>query len=487
MLGMYVHTHWGYNRPYSARRWEIPDWEAYLDGLSRLGFDTVKVWPQIDTMPLIPTESDIAYLARLARATEVAHQRFGMKVILVLTANCMGNERAADYAFHDRPYFVCERKVNPGDEVAVQELLTQRRNALRSVPNADAIAIIDSDPGGYIGSTNDAFVDLCVRQMAVFRRLNPSAEFVYWMLVGWETYCRFWEAQLRDDDPDPTPWRYQNPSDFLDTLTLLQARMPEPWWATGFLDLHIEALEQLGLQDRAMYYPYGAIEGEPVFPLTVCYGGIERRLTPEALLRYPLGAMGNAQTHCLQLPHTYWFSHLARGGTMDAADLVGFAERLLPGLGETIAAGWEAIEPGDADDQRRAARELRAATGKAHRLADLSGLLFGDADRFLADLAMNLELRAALIAFGGAVEARGDARASLRDAVDQFKMYQARVGFVDAYDGPLTALLHVPLKALDHPRLNAVLSDFADWRNPAVRNGIVPRLIAAMEQYLAGI
>ena len=45
MLGMYVHTHWGYNRPYSARRWTVADWEGYLEGLSRLGFDTVKVWP----------------------------------------------------------------------------------------------------------------------------------------------------------------------------------------------------------------------------------------------------------------------------------------------------------------------------------------------------------------------------------------------------------------------------------------------------------
>ncbi len=484
MLGMYVHTHWGYNRPYSARRWTLPDWEGYLEGLSHLGFDAVKIWPQIDTMPLNPTPSDAAYLHTLAKATETAHDRFGMQVILVLTANCMGNERAAGYAFHGRPYFICERKVNPSDEDEVATLMVQRHNALSFVPNADAIAIIDSDPGGYIGSTDEEFVDLCVRQMAVYRDLNPSAAFVYWMLVGWETYCRFWEAQRNAEAPDPNPWPYQQPSDFDDTLALLQARMPEPWWLTGYLDRHLQAIDRLELRDRAMFYPYGLIEGEPVFPLTVCYGGLEKRLTPEAMGPYHLGVMGNAQTHCLQLPHTYWFAHLARGGTMATADLVGFAERLLPGLGDPIAEAWGAIESTEPERQLEAARCLRTAVGTDHRLGDLGGLLFGDADRFLVDLATNLELRAALARFGQAVKERHDVRPTLGAALERFTAYQQRVGFVDAYGGPLTVLLNQPLAELEDPGLNTVLHDFDDWRHPDVRNGIVPRLIAAMEHYM---
>ncbi|MCU0520801.1 MAG: hypothetical protein MUF84_08930 [Anaerolineae bacterium] len=484
MLGMYIHTHWGYNRPYSARRWTDADWEGYLEGLSRLGFDTVMIWPQIDTMPLVPTASDAAYLTTLEQATEIAHRRFGMKVILVLTANCMGNERAAGYQFHNRPYFVCEKKIDPENATEVAALISQRSNALQFVPHADAIAIIDSDPGGYIGSTNADFVDLCVKQLEAFRAINPRTEFIYWMLVGWETYCRFWEAQVREEDPDPSPWRYEDPSDFSETLALLQERMPEPWWVTGYTAAHEQALLRLGLRDRAMYYPYGTIEGEPVFPLTVCYGGIERRLTPETLSRYPRGVMGNAQTHCLQLPHTYWFAHLAQGGTMATADLAGFAERLLPGLGRLIAESWEAIEPGDPEAQMQAAQALRSSLGSPHRLGDLGGLLFGSADRFLVDLAMNLELRAALGAFGQSVEGGRDVRPSLAGALAHFIAYQQRVGFVDAYDGPLTALLNAPLSRLNDPRLNAVLRDFSDWRSPAVRNGIVLRLTAAIEQFL---
>ena len=38
MLGMYVHAHWGYNRPYAARSWRIEEWENYLSGLDHLGY-----------------------------------------------------------------------------------------------------------------------------------------------------------------------------------------------------------------------------------------------------------------------------------------------------------------------------------------------------------------------------------------------------------------------------------------------------------------
>ena len=407
-----------------------------------------------------------------------------MKVILVLTANCRGNEKAAGYEFHNRPYFICEQKINPGDQAEVAALMAQRRNALRLVPNADAIAIIDSDPGGYIGATNDQFVDLCVRQAELFRAINPEGEFVYWMLAGWETYCRFWAAQRDDKDPEPSLWKYRNPTDFDDTLALLQSRMPEPWWVTGWLDIHEQALDRVNLADRAMFYPYGTIEGEPVFPLTARYGGIEKQLTPEALARYPLGVMGNAQTHCLQLPHTYWFAHLAQGGTMATADLAAFAERLLPGSGDRIAEAWDAIEPVDPARQMQAAQQLRAVVGEPHKLGDLAGLLFGDADRFLVDLAMNLELRSALALFSQAVDENHDVRSALSVALERFTAYQQRVGFVDAYGGPLTQLLYRPLKKLDDPGLNALLHDFEDWRNPSVRNGIVPRLIDAISSYI---
>ncbi len=491
MLGMYVHTHWGYNRPYAARAWTVADWADYLEGLSRLGYDTLKVWPQIDTMPATPTASDAAYLRTLAEAVDIAHGRHGMKVILTLTANCMGNARAAQYPFASRPYFLCERKVDPRDTAEVQALLAQRRNALAPLRNADAIAVIDSDPGGFIGSTNEEFVMLCVEQARVFRELNPAGEFVYWMLAGWETYCAFWQAQQDHAEARPNLWDYQKPEEFDVILGLMKMRLPEPWWLTCWLPAHEGAVDRQGLRDKAMYYPYGVVEGEPTFPLTVC-GGLGQALAAGQRGRHPRGVMANAQTHCLQLPHTFWFAAVARQEVAsvrefpDETTLAAFAARLLPSLAAPIAAAWNAVEAREPALQWRAAAALRKAAAGDLATGDLAGLLFGDPRRFLVDLAMNLEVRAALTELGTAIEKGAAVKAKMREVLGRLLPYQRRIGFVDAYGGPLYSLLNEPLKRLNDPALDAVLRDFDDWHRPAVRNGIVPRLLDAMASYAHG-
>lgn len=58
MIGMYVHQHWSYNHPYAARTWTLEDWKGYLDGLKKLGFNTVLIWPVLETMPDPLTKSD---------------------------------------------------------------------------------------------------------------------------------------------------------------------------------------------------------------------------------------------------------------------------------------------------------------------------------------------------------------------------------------------------------------------------------------------
>ena len=60
MVGMYVHQHWPYNRPYAARTWTLDDWRGYADGLCKLGYNAVMIWPMLETMPDPPTPSDQA-------------------------------------------------------------------------------------------------------------------------------------------------------------------------------------------------------------------------------------------------------------------------------------------------------------------------------------------------------------------------------------------------------------------------------------------
>ena len=483
LLGMYIHTHWGYNRPYAARSWTFEDWEGYLAGLNELGYNMLMVWPLLDCMPAEPTASDRAFLTTLGRMIDLAHERYGMKVVITACPNTIGNEKSAVYTFAERPYFVCEKKINPKDRREVEEFMQGRHKQFEPLRKADALAIIDSDPGGYIGSTNDEFVMLVKGQIEIFRSFNPQAELIYWMLAGWENFNRFWAAA--QSDPAVEMWKHFKGEGFQETLQLMRSEIAEPWSVFTMLKEHQEAVKALGLRDKAMAFPYGLIEGEPSFPLTnFSPAELENGVTTALALREPRGIMANAQTHCLQLPHTYLFAHFAHGGTSADMDLERFAEEVLPGTGKTVTRGWQAIGERDPDVQRTVAGELRKYVGTAKRTGRLSGLLFGDADRFLTDLAMNLDLRAALIDLKSLLDIESTKiSGAIRRLLDHLWPYQQRLGYVDAYGGPLDNELNQQLKRLNDDFLNIVLKDFSDWRNPVIRNGIVPRLLDVMEIY----
>jgi len=481
---MYVHTHWAYNHPYAARTWTLKDWEGYLAGLATLGYDMVMVWPLCDSMPPELTRSDREFLDTIAEVIDLAHARFGMKVAVTSTPNIIGNERASEYAFSSRPYFICEKKVNPGNETDVAAFLEGRRNQFRYLRDADALVIIDSDPGGYAGSTNDEFVSLAKQQVSVFRGYNRSAEFIYWMLAGWESYNRFWAETAADPSGKTDMWANWKGEDFKETLSLMKEEIDEPWSVFSWLPEHRDAVRSLGMASKAMYFPYGVVEGEPAFPLTNCNSeAVADTLASEAVTECPHGVMANAQTHCLQLPHTYMFAHFAKGGTREQLDLAQFADDLLPECGDIVAGAWSAIEERDGGRQTVSAEKIRALIGRGHPEGRLRGLLFADADRFLEDLAMNLDVRTSLLDFGVAVQAGNEPARALRRTLDCLRPYQERLGFVDAYAGPLHTEFNNELARLGAPRLNDVLKLFSDWRVPSVRHGLAARLLDAAEVY----
>jgi hypothetical protein len=484
MLGIYIHTHWGYNHPYAARTWTLADWEGYLDGLAKLGYDFVMIWPLLDSMPPVPNASDRAFLEKIGQAIDLAHSRHNMRMAIIVCPNTIGNEAAARYTFQERPYFACEKKVDPGDKAAVAAFLDGRRNQLAYLARADALAVIDSDPGGYPGSTNDEFVELLRGQIDVYRTLNPRAELIYWMLFGWENYNRFWAAAQGWTPGDPAPRIEVRPEVFAETVDLIQKRIPEPWSLFACFDEHKDPVVSRGLQDKALAFPYGLVEGEPTFPLTNWEPErLEQVLTSSLVQLSRRGVMANAQTHCLQLPHIYLFAHLARGGSRDAADLARLGERLIPGAGGTIAHAWRALATEDPERQWAAAQRLREKAGRPHRQGELNGLLFGDPDRLIVDLAMNLEVRARLGELGAAVESDRGVVPALRRLLAVLRPYQGRLGFVDAYGGPLEAKLNGPLARLREPVIDKVLAQFHDWQHPSVRNGLLERLLAALETF----
>lgn len=478
MLGMYIHTHWGYHHPYAARTWTIRDWEAYLRGLHGLGFDFVMIWPLLDSMPAEPNVTDRIFLTTLAQAIDLAHGRFGMKVALVAGANAIGNEQATDYVFSKRPYFACEHRIDPKNGEEVQTFFAGRRNQLSFLRNADALAIIDSDPGGYVGSTVDELVMLMEGQAAALRSHNPHAEFIYWMWFGWEYINRFHEITAAGGSATSVP--EVDPEEFTRTLSLIRDNVPEPWWLYHCRPMHDGPIDALGLRDRALWFDYGLLEGEPTFPLINCdTRGLSRALTADRLDRCPRGAMGNLQNHCLQLPHTYIFAHLAQGGSPETLDLAQFADELLPGKGKLIAEGWQALESRDADRQWSAIDALTPRVGQLHRIGRLAGLLFHNPDRFLVDLAMNLEVRATLVELNAAPITP----ALVRKTLDTVRAYQQRIGFVDSCYGPFVDGFFPPIAGIGDPGIVAALRDFNTWHDPILRNGALLRVLDAVEAY----
>jgi hypothetical protein len=113
----------------------------------------------------------------------------------------------------------------------------------------------------------------------------------------------------------------------------------------------------------------------------------------------------------------------------------------------------------------------------------LSGLLFGSTDRFLIDLAMNLELRAAFMKLQSASDGAGRIPKAVRGALRAVQAMQAQTGFVDAGEGPIHEGFYQPLSELHEPEIDKVLALYSDWRNPAVRNGLLVRLCAVVERY----
>lgn len=477
-LGMYVHAHWAYKHPYASRTWTLEDWRGYAQALTELGYNLIMIWPMLETIPDPPTPSDVAQLEKFARITTMLQDEFGMTVLFTLGPNTVGNSRAADYSWQERPFFKTDQRLDPGNPEEMDKLIRIRRELLRSLSHADGFSIIDSDPGGYIGSTNEQFADLMERHLEMLREINPQAILYYWMWAGWESYSRFWALAEETGEPSIT-------SDERDWDVVLRRMMTWPddsWRLLSCNAAHQCVVERLGLAEKAIHFPYGLVEGEPRYPHTNCDPeAIANGLTPYREKKTYLGSVANCQTHAVQQPNTYLFSHFAQGRPPEQVDLVGFAEELVPGLGKIIAQAWTCLDSQPAD-ARRAAGAIDDAAAGDPAAGRYSGLLFAPPQRFLEDLAMQLRLTADAYDFENGDDSGQSWKPRLRALADSFAAWTNQTGFVDAYYGQFRQGLHQKLLGLGNPELNSVIEDFQNWRTPAARHGIMPRLIGAMRR-----
>lgn len=489
MLGMYVHQHWSYNHPYAARTWTLEDWQGYLAGLRELGFNMVLIWPVLETMPDPLTPSDEANLEKIAAVIDHAHEKLGMKAYIVLCPNVSPkSEVARRYTFQERPFFLTDDRVDPGDPIAFGQLMAWREKLFRPLRKADGMFIIDSDPGGYPGSTLMEFVYLLGAHRRMLDRLRPGIELVYWAAHGWESYGRFYEtADIK--------YLGRNTDESRATIEMIAKQSYEPWIVASARGPDLA--DSIGFRHKVVAFNYGAIEYEPAFPLTLY--GLERTLKGGRDAG-PLGVIGNSQTHCVQLPNAFAFARTAQGLPVEREDYVAFADQLLPRNGEVIVQGWEALQETDSVRMADVADRLHQVNSGKLETGPLRGLLFGDPHRFLGDLISQLRAAGALHEFHRAVHApvRDESRVftTFRSFLESIEAWQKRHGYSNHWRWPP---LQEALAKLDRPVVNETLRTLS-WvseEGPTpfdrVKLGLArletytPRLLSAMRQALAEI
>ena len=363
-------------------------------------------------------------------------------------------------------------------------MIARREKLLRYLKDSDAFAIIDSDPGGYPGSTNAEFVQLLFEHRKLLNRLRPGIELTYWMHAGWEAYSRFYQTGklVLGDEAEHT-----------DVVRQLQMANPEPWGMANGLPF----ARTFGLDSRVISFNYGRIENEPSFPLTN-YGGnaaYEGGGNPG-----PRGVMGNAQTHCVQLPNTFAFARGAARQSLTEADYMQFAEGLIPGRGGAIVESWRAISGKDPVAMRTAVAKLRDTESGQVKIGRLGGLLFGDARRFLTDLRLQLEMMAAYHDFVNAVNGTGPVKPFLAAFLLGAEAWQSRMGYQDSWNWPgmAQALHKLKSPAIDEVlKVNICILECPEGAHPngysdvrkflADQETFTPRLLAAMRETLSSM
>lgn len=472
LLGMYVHMHWGYNHPYAARTWSLDDWSEYLSGLKALGYNLVQIWPMIDTMPLRLTNSDQRHLAKIRKVIALAH-KIGMTVYAGASANTVGNEKSAEYEFENRPYFVCEKRLNPGDPREMAELIAARRVLIESLSEADGFWIIDSDPGGYKGSTAKDFARIFQEHRRLLDEFRHGIKLLYWVWDGW-----------KDPLPHNPDWSRNPQNCWREALNEIAQINPEPWGILACWKGHFSVINELGLTNRVLYFPYATVEDEPSFPWTnYDIERIERAFAEIPQDAFPAGAMGNAQSHCLQLPHTYLFKHFAEGGAKSQINLRKFAEGIAPGCGNLLSRAWEASSSEDLELLETVSTGLRAIHKDLRiKKGTYAGLCFGNISRLIYDLGTQISLKTTILRLKNTLEEGESIKESLPDMIKQLKCWYEIHGFSDRYYGPFRNLLHPTLKKLSLRVKNGetIAKEIDDFDNGSL-HGAFTRILHMLE------
>jgi hypothetical protein len=389
--GFYLHGSWVTNYPFSVRSWQRVDFEHMFRLLRGLGFNTVMMWPTPECAPMPLSAEDTRSLRKYRAIIEDAHHA-GLQCWIGSCPNVIARQEIRSTPWRQRSLYAYMTTVRLDDPVAGPAYLRHRAAVLRQFDNADAIVVIDGDPGGYPGAPVEEYL----RILQADRETLPGKPVIPWLWSGYgrdHTKGGFWTQPVE-------PY-------VAATLQALKSQPGEPWeimpgrshrdgWANG--RKNIELAEKAGMIGQSTIMCYEAIEFEPTPPAAVLQFDLIRQSLREEgrFAATARGVFGNAQQPVMVLPNLYYFargsadlSYLDKPETEVLSDLA----RELGGDPAVLVPAWSCL--------KRSLEELPSDLAGRLRSLKLTGRFArnipGGPVRYVGILAAQVESRRELL------------------------------------------------------------------------------------------
>ena len=259
--GFYLHGCWVMNHPFSVRSWDRQDFSDMFGLLQRLGYNAVMIWPTPETAPMPLSEEDATTLRGYRQVIDDA-KAAGLECWLTYCPNVISKEEVRSLRWSQRSLYASTRIVRLTDEATTRSYLQHRQSVLRVLDNADAVVVIDGDPGGYPGAPIEEYL----RILKSDQQAVPDKRVIPWLWCGWgrDTSGGFWSSPVA---PKVRVSLEALKKQMAGRWELLPGRSHREGWANGRVT--VAETERAGLMPKSTIMCYEAIEFEPTPPVAV--------------------------------------------------------------------------------------------------------------------------------------------------------------------------------------------------------------------------
>lgn len=398
---------WPLKYPYAA--WKERDWDRFIDMAWIDRMNLLLLAPLFEILPVPLSSQDEAYVQEVRRIVDYAQNKRGMEVWVGMPANRIAVSDCGVRDPHLRPYWIngCQKDLNPADPQQFATIGKAIEPFYRIVDNADGILMGDADPGGWPQSPLSEQVKIFQSARNMLNRYNihgKEAKLADFMWIGWGRHKFFTATNRLVTGFD---WTEKNPDEsdlafMAETIRNFKQNLAEPWEVFAGMTPYLESSRRESVLNKTIYFPYGAIEGEPAFPATNTTLEPVREVLDKEAQYPPLSSlMGNNQVMLLQFPRTYYFF----ASTWDSASkkrsqediLLAASEQIYPEHKKLLVDSFLALRETDPDKIRSTSARLAALVmaGNAGRPGVLGRYLFPDRLIVARDLLAQLDIRGA--------------------------------------------------------------------------------------------